>query len=159
MIKDYEEKLEESEMKHFTGKTIVIAVLVTLALAVALLIVGCDEAHAYTDEEAVKCILGEARGEGYDSMLAHAEAIRNRGHLKGVYGCKADYSKEMPYLIKKGIIKEAILAWEQSQWTNTVHKAQFWGSVIVDKDWIKTMEKAGYVKTATIKNTSFYRKP
>lgn len=108
------------------------------------------------EDQAIKCILGEARGEGYDSMLAHAEAIRSRGHLKGVYGCKADYSGEMAYLRSRGILEQAKRAWEASRTSNTVKGAQYWASLIVDKDWIKKMEKAGYIRTATINNTAFY---
>ena len=120
-----------------------------------------DTAHADTisDKEAVQCLLGEARGEGFNAMVAHAEAIRNRGHLKGVYGCKADFKKEMPYLTSKGIVKDAYRAWELSKTTNRVDGADHWGSLIVDKAWIKKMERSGYIRTATVNNTAFYKKP
>lgn len=112
---------------------------------------------------AVNCILGEARGEGYESMLAHAEAIRNRANtqknpLKGVYGCNVDLSKEMPYLRSKGIYNDAAMAWKVSRHTNIVKGASFWGSLRVDGAWIEKMEKNGYIRTATIKNTAFYRR-
>jgi hypothetical protein len=44
-----------------------------------------------TTVNCVRAILGEARGEGYQGMLAHAYAIRNRGTLKGVYGAQKIY--------------------------------------------------------------------
>ena len=53
----------------------------------------CMTAHAYTDAQAIKSIMGEARGEGgmnkelkLKAMIMVGEGIRNRGHLKGVYG-------------------------------------------------------------------------
>lgn len=112
-----------------------------------------------TEDQAVKCILGEARGEGYESLLAHSEAIRARGHLKGVYGCKADYSREMTYLRSKGILAQAHRAWRESRTSKTVKGATYWGSTIVDKAWIAKMESHGYIRTATIKNTAFYYNP
>lgn len=113
-----------------------------------------------TEDQAVKCILGEARGEGYASLLAHSEAIRARGHLGGVYGCRAKISaSEWAYMRNKGIYEDAVRAWRASLNTNTVSKAQYWGSLIYDKKWIKTMDKAGYIRTATIGNTAFYYNP
>jgi len=131
------------------------ALIVELILAAVLLRV-CH-AETITDEQAVKCLLGEARGENYASLLGHAEAIRNRGTLSGVYGCRADLSREWPYIVRTGIDKQARQAWQESKYSNTVDGADHWGSVVVDKAWIKTMIKAGYVKTKTIKNTVFYR--
>lgn len=79
--------------------------LICVAIAgVIFLVAGCQKeakAEDISDKEAVQCLLGEARGEGFNAMVAHAEAIRNRGHLRGVYGCKADFKKEMPYLTSK----------------------------------------------------------
>lgn len=116
---------------------------------------GCGTAYGaeITDEQAVRCIMGEARGEGYDGMLAHAEAIRNRGHLKGVYGCKAKFS-EPEYVWAK-----ARKAWKESEHTATVKGADHWGSIIVDRAWIDLMERKDFIHTATIKNTAFYKHP
>ncbi len=116
-------------------------------------------AHAeIPDEAGIHCILGEARSEGYLSLLAHAEAIRNRKTLRGVYGCNADLSKEMSYLKLKGIDVMAKKAWEMSKSTSTVKGADSWGSLLVDKSWIKQMERMKYTRTSVVGHTAFYRK-
>lgn len=59
---------------------------------------------------AVRAVLGEARGDGYDGMSAVAHAIRNRGHLRGVYGKDA----AMPDLTP-GMWQLASKAWFESE--------------------------------------------
>jgi spore germination cell wall hydrolase CwlJ-like protein len=44
---------------------------------------------AYAEQKEVLCVIGEAEGEGFEGMYAVAHGLRNRGHLKGVYGCNA----------------------------------------------------------------------
>lgn len=110
-----------------------------------------DEVSWITDDDAVYCIMGEARGEGYDGMIACAEALRNRGSVKGVYGCQAKFKEP------QWVWERARKAWRESAHTNTVLGAQYWGSLVVDQHWIKRMEKAGYTHTLTVKNTAFYR--
>jgi hypothetical protein len=128
-------------------------------LLVFLILLSASICHAecISEEKGVQCILGEARGEGFESMKSHAEAIRNRGNLKGVYGCRVDLSKEMAYLKKTGIYDLAVKAWHESKTSNIVKGASFWGSLKVDGKWIKKMERNGYVKTVVIRNTVFYR--
>ena len=66
-----------------------------LLAALAGSVPGCREALAsqVTEEQAVRAVLGEARGEGYKGMYAVACALRNRiritGDLKGVSGARA----------------------------------------------------------------------
>lgn len=133
-------------------------------LSIIFLLIFNSQAHAdiCSQEKAVQCILGEARGEyakyGENSLLAVAEAIRNRGTLQGVYGCKADISKELSYLKARGIYKAAELAWVKSQSSKLIDGAQYWGSTIVDKKWIATMKKAGYKLTYTVGNQAYYKK-
>lgn len=103
------------------------------------------------EDTAVYCVMGEARGEGYDGMLACSEAIRNRGTLKGVYGCQAKFTEP------QWVWDQARKAWRTSAHTNTVGGAQYWASLKVDQAWIKRMEKAGFVHTLTVKNTAFYK--
>ena len=66
-------------------------VLILTGALLAGLVPGCREALAsqISEGQAVRAILGEARGEGYEGMYAVACALRNRGHLKGVYGALA----------------------------------------------------------------------
>lgn len=131
---------------------------IVLSILLLLFFIGRACADIPTDEEAVHCILGEARGEGYASMLGHAEALRNRGTIKRVYGCNASFEKEMPYLISHGILLQAKKAWLESRYTKTVKGAQYWGSLIYDKKWIAKMRAQGYKQTAIINNTVFFRK-
>ena len=65
----------------------------------------------YTDEQAIKAVLGEARGEGFDGMYAVACAIRNRGTLKGVYGATASMEEIGPELYQ-----QASRAWFNSEY-------------------------------------------
>lgn len=85
------------------------AVLLMLSIVIAALCIllsfmqsnaGADE---ISEEKAVACILGEARGEGEQGIRLMASALRNRGTTQGVYGCRADLSKEMAYMKAKGI--------------------------------------------------------
>src|SRR3990167_2373542 len=62
------------------------------ALVIGLLWLSSAEA-AVPEAEAVHAIMGEARGESYAGKLALAEAIRNRGHLGGVYGVNVPMAK------------------------------------------------------------------
>lgn len=64
---------------------------------------------AINDQMAIRAILGEARGEGFQGMYAVACAIRNRGHLAGVYGKDA----VMLHLTEK-VRQEARKAWISS---------------------------------------------
>ena len=146
-------------------QVVLLAILTTLLFyGVVAVCLGSELTDQITDQQAIHCILGEARGEGYDSLLAHAEALRTRAEnspehpTNGVYGCRAVFTKEIPYLKAKGILAMAEKAWEASCHTNTVFGSDHWGSLIIDKTWIAKMEKAGYKRTVVINNTAFYRK-
>ena len=124
------------------------------------MLAGCDD-YAYPaeipEQTAIVCLLGEARGEGYTSLLYHAEALRNRATINGVYGCKARLAKEWPYLQARGLVGQARQAWRESETTDFTHGATYWGSLLVDQKWIAKMEKSGFTQTAKIKNTVFYK--
>lgn len=154
-----EQTLGEYYYDRFSSATWCAWIVIGSILMCAVFVLFASVCHAeeICEEKAVHCILGEARGEGFESMKAHAEAIRNRGHLQGVYGCRADLSKEMAYLKKTGIYSLAIKAWRESRESNLVQGASFWGSLKVDGKWIRTMEKKGFKRTAVIRNTAFYR--
>ncbi|NJO00406.1 MAG: hypothetical protein HC880_00825 [Bacteroidia bacterium] len=130
--------------------------ILTIALALSAF---NAQAATIPDDVAVRCILGEAQGEGLESIRDHASALRNRGYIKGVYGCKADISKDIPYLKAKGIYNHAIKSWNESAAVDTVNGADHWGSTLLneDKAWIQKMERSGYTLTKTTKNTAFYR--
>jgi len=90
-----------------TKKTARIIVWASVVMSV-LIINGCGVAMAFTDEEAVRSIMGEARGEfgmnkekKFKAMLLVGHAIKNRATLKGVYGLRA-----------KGLDKEPAWVWD-----------------------------------------------
>jgi spore germination cell wall hydrolase CwlJ-like protein len=58
----------------------------------------------------VRAIIGEASGEGYQGMLAVAGVIRNRGHLRGIYGVNAKHVDREPAYVWRMAEK----AWRQS---------------------------------------------
>ena len=125
-------------------------------LNILLLFGLCLTAHAgpgITDKQAVQCILGEARSQGYAEMLGIAEVLRRRGSIRGVYGCGVDFSREMPYIKAKKIDAMAALAWANSAHTDTAKGATHWeGTAFKTPYWAKNM-----IKTVTIGKTNFYR--
>ena len=102
------------------------------------------------DLDAVHAILGEARGEGYDGMYAVACALRNRGHLKGVYGLRA---RLHPNDLK--LAPTALKAWKNSLCGKDVtHGATHWENVeeFGTPFWAKAM-----TKTCKIGRHTFFR--
>ena len=110
--------------------------------------------------EEVLAVIGEAEGEPPQGKEAVACALNNRGTLYGVYGLRA--KRVVHHLYSLDTYNNAWVAVYMAQdvgyCEQLIHGAQFWGSTIYDEHWIKTMQKQGYVHTATIGNQSFYRK-
>ena len=79
---------------------------------------------AYTDEQAIRAVVGEASAEGYYGMKLVASAIRNRGHLRGVYGFSAQHIKHE----NKDTWKLARHAWYSSANENIARGADCWYS-------------------------------
>lgn len=95
----------------------------------------CDISHAQGhlepitvnyDDMAIKAIIGEAKNQGYEGMLAVACAIRNRGNLHGVYGFKAKRVIEHKYSDRT--YRLASKAWIDSENTDIVNGATGWGN-------------------------------
>jgi len=83
--------------------------------------------------QAVRCILGEARGEyakqGERAFVAIAEVLRRRGSTQGVYGCTDTIpAKDMVYMKAKGYFRIAEQAWKKSATTNITNRATHWES-------------------------------
>ena len=99
---------------------------------------------------AVRAIIGEASGEGLKGMTAVAEAIRNRGYLRGVYGANAKHVDKEP----RWVWELAREAWLNSRVTNLVKGADHWENTKVfgEPYWAKSM-----IKTAEIGSHSFYK--
>lgn len=67
------------------------------------------ERVGFSDQQAVRAILGEARGQGYEGLYAVACALRNRGDLRGVRGYKAIMEP-----IDAKVSQDAVEAWFDS---------------------------------------------
>jgi hypothetical protein len=91
---------------------------------------GLSYAQELPKNKVIDCILGEAEGSGYRGMLAISHAIRNRGNLKGVYGCNSPRVKQHKYSSKTFV--DAVRAWEDSRLGYDITEgATGWGN---DKD-------------------------
>ena len=88
------------------------------------------------ESQAIRAIIGEASGEGYNGMLAVACAIKNRGTLKGVYGVKAKHVDKEP----KWVWDLARKAWKESASKDITNGATHWESTDFDVPyWAKSM--------------------
>lgn len=103
-----------------------IAIIGWLAFFTAILLSSCDKdpvwAEEIDDTLAVRAIIGEASGEGYQGMLAVAVGIRNRNTLQGVYGLKTRHKEP------KWVWDMARKAWKESEY-NRIHSGTHWESI------------------------------
>lgn len=98
-------------------------------LSLLFLLITSSFCFATDEHKAVTCILGEARGETYQGMLAVAEFIRKNGTNRLV-GCNSKIPlKEWVYMEKKGIIQRAFKAWYDSKYTNLIGGATHFENV------------------------------
>jgi len=122
--------------------------VLTVALAV-LLIDRMKTAEAFTEEQAVRAIIGEASNQGFKGMVCVAEGIRNRGTLKGVRGLRAKHVDKQP----ERIWRMARRAWKTSAKTNYVKGASHWESTDFPMPrWARKMDVV-----AVYKKHVFYR--
>ena len=138
-----------------TGSTIVFLKWMFTIIAAVLfvvIVVSMVKAEEIPDEKAIMCVIGEAEGEGYEGMLAVAEAIRNQGTLQGVYGCNAPRIKKGMYSNK--IFNMARAVWISSAGHGDITKgATHWeGTSFKTPYWAKDM-----IVTATIGRQRFYK--
>ena len=100
----------------------------------------------------VYCVIGESEDQGYIGMLAVSEAIRNRGTLKGVYGCTAN--RVVKHLYSEETLRIATQAWRDSRGSgDCTHGATHWeGTKFKQPYWAKSM-----TVTATIGEQRFYK--
>ncbi len=116
-----------------------LGVLGLLALGIMLIMTGCamgQEVSVHTSvhsgkpriatQSAVKAIIGEAEGEGYQGMLAVACAIRNRGSLHGVYGIHSFRVTQHKY--NQHTYSMAVKAWAESAKKDITNGATGWGN-------------------------------
>lgn len=107
------------------------------------------EASEIPQAQAIRAIVGEAENQGLEGMTAIAEAIRNRGHLKGVYGCRRNLTAT-----PKWVFSQAEKAWKASENSNLVAGADHWENVDAFgmPYWAKKMKV-----TAKVKDHTFFR--
>ena len=141
--------LKDEKLRRLADRvgTVFIPVFLFLILAA-----GSAAAVEIPEDLAVRCIVGEAAGEGAESMLWHAAAIRNKPSLKGVNGCKSDLVDREP----SWVADRALQAWKRSKAEDPTKGATHWGSTILDQAWIRVMERKMVFK-GQIKNTRFYK--
>ena len=135
--------------KLFNSYCLIIPVIVCMGLIFLVVLSGCAYSQEIDYKTAIHCILGEARGEGYKGMVAVGEALRNRGTVKGVYGCRADFKEP------KWVWDLAEKAWRESVKTNLVKGSDHWVGTKRDGEWIAKMEKTMTFKVQ-IANQRFY---
>lgn len=122
-----------------------------IAAALLGLALFTNSARAFTTDEAVKAIVGEAANQGYEGMYAVACAIRNRGTLRGVLGRFGSVaSKQRP-----GIWELARRAWAASEaGPDVTHGATHWENVKAFgmPCWAKSM-----TVTVVVRDHTFFR--
>ncbi len=145
MEKYMKNKVKEIDWYEVTRKLLIIAALIITILWI--------NSTLPKEEKEIRAIIGEASGEGYLGMLHIASAIRNKGHLKGVYGLNAPHIQTEP----PWVWKQAKKAWKESEYNRT-HTGDHWGSKKYDKDWIARMEASpNFVKVYEYKNHVWYK--
>lgn len=93
--------------------------------------VGWCASETIPEDRAIHAILGEARGEGYAGMYAVACAIRNRGHLGGVDGARADISDA-----SGALHRQAARAWAESEYgPDPTRGADHWYAHKILRPW------------------------
>jgi hypothetical protein len=83
------------------------------------------QAKAYTEQEAVQTIVGEASNQGFTGMVAVAEVIRHSKNLKGFYGLHAAHNAHEPVWVWQ----RAQLAWAKSKYTNLTKGANHFENI------------------------------
>lgn len=119
---------------------------------VLLLVLSPKARAAISNESAIKAIAGEAEGEGARGMLAVACAIRNRGHLRGVYGVKAP--RVIRGRIRPHTWREAARAWRESRLRDITGGADHWHNVKREgkRKWTREFKR-----TAVIGRHEFFK--
>ena len=100
------------------------------------------------DELGVRCVVGESSSQGFSGMVAVADALQNRGTIKGVYGCKAKHT-EPAYIWER-----ARRAWQEAKVQNPTQGADHWHNVVREGEnyWTRKL-----TKTVCIKDHCFYK--
>ena len=107
-------------------------------------------ANAYTDQEAIRTIVGEASNQGFKGMICVGEVIRQNSSLRGFYGLHASHSLKEPARIW-ALAKQA---WISSKNTNFTNHANHFENIHAfgEPYWVKRC-----VLTFEYRDHKFYR--
>ena len=129
-------------------------------LLFVLFLVSCSPcAHADIDDKtAVKCVLGEYENGTLEEMTATAEALRNRGTTKGVFGCKAVKESKGVFrrgsrVIPKYAVKRAFKAVSEASNSKLVKGADHWESI----DFKRPSWSKGMILTAKVGKHEYFK--
>lgn len=140
-------------MRSILSLGIVIAVSMVAVSPKVPVIASNSKSSLSNEAYVVGCILGEAEDQGYEGMLAVAHGIRNRGHLRGVYGCRA--SRVVNNKVSGKIRNMAFKAWRQSRTGQDITgSATHWENV---KAFGKPYWADSMIKTVQIMDHQFYK--
>lgn len=145
------EPLTEPEIRTLAERLEEVLRVLFCSLILSLCAGGLSYGMEIRPDDAVRAIMGEARGESYLGKVAIAEAVRARGTLKGVYGFKAKFSEP------DRVWDEARRAWEESKKTNLTKGATVWGNKSDVAIFKKTRWFKSYELTAQIGGHYFFR--
>ena len=125
-------------------------ILFTLGITGLVILGSCSLVHAYTDQDAIKTIVGEASNQGYKGMVCVGEVIRHNSTLKPFYGFKAMNHRHEPVWVWK----QATKAWYASKNTNLTHGANHFENINAfgEPFWVKSC-----VLTFEYRDHKFYR--
>jgi hypothetical protein len=101
--------------------------------------------------KAIQAIIGEAAGEPYQTKLAIAGALRNRGTLEGVRGV---LNQRMIQAQPKWVWAQASQAWAQSA-TNDLSNG---GTFFESRNFKRPLWSIGMKQTAVVGKFTFWKK-
>lgn len=127
------------------------AILVTAIILLLTFVAWClCNAEEIPEDLAIRCIIGEAAGEGSEGMYYVAAALRNRGCIKGVYGCKSRLAYTEPQWVRD----RAKAAYLRAMQGDPTGGADHWESTdFKEPAWAKDM-----IVTAKVGKHKFYRR-
>lgn len=100
-----------------------------------LLFLFQNPCFAISEDQAVRCIAGEARGESLRGQVAVGEVLRRRGSTRGFVGCRY-------HIVDANEMVKARRAWRLSRRTNYSRGAtNFDGTAFPRPKWSKNMKK------------------
>jgi hypothetical protein len=116
-------EIDHFKPKKTKDKVLTWCIIIAGIILAIMLLQGC--AQAYSDQDAIKVIVGESSNQGLKGMICVGEVIRHNTSLRGFYGLHASHSA------KEGAKTWAMakLAWYKSKYTNYTHNANHFENI------------------------------